>query len=202
VAGEGFGVEYTSTESQDGKDALVDPAYHDIECGSLPYADGWGWLYRLFESVAPTGHLSRRVLCRYFYPNSVEMWRGGLLYKLLGVHLFGRIIPTGGILVRRLTRARMRPYTLAGISLASARAFYYRTCVFESLHLPFLLTLVGLSLDRVMTGRLDLALEDTIINLVANVYPVMHHRRTRMRIIQLIKRGSTHRQRAEQTHAV
>jgi len=95
----------------------------------------------------------------------------------------------------------MRPYTLAGISLAAARAFYYRACVFESLHLPFLLTLVGLSLDRAMTGRLDLALENTVINLVANVYPVMHHRRTRIRIVQLFNRGSAHRQKAEQNPA-
>ncbi len=96
----------------------------------------------------------------------------------------------------------MRPYTLAGTSLASARAFYYRACVFESLHLPFLLTLVGLSLDRAMNGRPDLALEDAVVNLVANVYPVMHHRRTRMRIARLLNLGRAYRQKAEQHRAI
>ena len=167
----------------------MNPVYHDIESGSLPYTDGWGWSYRSFEWLAPSGHILRRVLCRYFYPNAVELWRRGLLYELLGVRLFGRVIPTGGILVRRLTKARMTPYTLSGTSLAAARAFYYRACVFESLHLPFLLTLIFLSLDRAANGRADLAIENTVVNLVANVYPVMHHRRTRMRIVRLLNRG-------------
>jgi len=167
---------------------MVNAGDHDLESGPLPYADGWGWLYRSFERLAPPGRFLRRAICRYFHPRPVEMWRGGLFYKLLGVHLFGQIIPTGGIVVRRLTRARMTPYTLAGISLGAARAFYYRTCVFESLHIPFLLALLVLSMDRAMNGRSDLALEDSAVNLVANVYPVMHHRRTRMRIVQLLHR--------------
>lgn len=106
------------------------------------------------------------------------------------MHLFGAVIPTGGKLVRRVTRARMAPYTLAGSSLRAARAFYYRTCVFEALHLPFLLTLLALALHRASIGRVDLALENTAVNLLANVYPVMHHRRTRARILALLERGS------------
>lgn len=110
------------------------------------------------------------------------------MYKLLGVHLFGAVIPTGGIVVRRMTKARMSPYTLAGSSLGAARAFYYRACVFEALHLPFLLALAALAAHRAASGRLDLAIEDMVINLAANVYPVMHHRRTRLRIACLLDR--------------
>ncbi|MBC8327856.1 MAG: hypothetical protein H8E31_03835 [Planctomycetes bacterium] len=166
----------------------VNPILHEIDTHPLPATDGWGWLYRSFERLAPPGRRLRRVICRYFQPSRVESWRGGLLYRLLGVPRFGRIIPTGGITVRRLTRARMRPYTLAGTSLAAARAFYPRACVFEFLHLPFLLTLAVLSVHRAATGRPDLALENTLVNLVVNVYPVMHHRRTRLRIVALLRR--------------
>jgi hypothetical protein len=84
----------------------------------------------------------------------------------------------------------MAPYTLAGSSLRAAREFYYRTCVFEALHLPFLLVLVALALHRQSIGRTDLAVENTIVNLIANVYPIMHHRRTRGRIARLLERRS------------
>lgn len=175
-----------------GRDSMRRSGCADLDDGPFPYGDGWGWLYRAFERMAPKGRRLRRVLCRYFYPNLVERWRGGLLYRVLGVPVFGAIIPTGGIVVRRITKARMTPYTLAGRSLGAARAFYYRACVFEFLHLPFCLALLVLAFDRAANGRFDLALEDTGINLVANVYPVMHHRRTRTRIVQLLGRRRRH----------
>jgi len=164
----------------------MSPVYDGITNGPLPYGDGWGWLYHTFERIAPSGCRLRRVLCRYFYPCVTERWREGLMYKLLGVHLFGAIIPTGGIVVRRVTKARMAPYTLAGSSLRAARAFYYRACVFEALHLPFCLALLVLAVHRAVIGRMDLALENTAINLLVNVYPIMHHRRTRARIVRLL----------------
>lgn len=160
----------------------------ELQHGPFPEGDGWGWLYRTFDRIAPAESPLRRIVCRYFFPCFPERWRAGLVYTRLGVGLFGKVIPTGGVVVRRVTGARMAPYTLAGTSLAAARAFYYRTCVFEALHLPFLLTLVGLALHRLAIGRADLALENTVVNLVVNVYPVMHHRRTRLRIARLLER--------------
>lgn len=158
------------------------------DLGPFPYEDGWGWLYRAVERVAPAGGRLRRCLCRYLRPNRLELWQGGRIYRLLGVHRFGRVIPTGGIAVRRLTGARMAPYTLKGTSIAAARAFYYRACVFEMLHLPFFLTLVALAVARGAEGRWDLALENTLVNVVVNLYPMMHHRRTRGRIVRLLSR--------------
>ncbi len=181
---------------------MQSPAYNRIEAGPFPDADGWGWLYRAFERLAPPGSILRRAVCRYFYPSELERWRNGFVYRLLGVHLFGAVIPTGGIVVRRVTKTRMAPYTLAGQSLSAARAFYYRACVFEALHLPFFLTLLALALHRALSGRLDLALEDTAINLVANVYPVMHHRRTRTRIVQLVDRHGNQERNAKASPAV
>ncbi len=167
---------------------MTTPLFAEIAAGPFPYRDGWGWLYRAFEQIAPVEGFLRRVLCRYFYPTRIERWRGGWAYGLLGVPVFGALIPTGGVVVRRVTKARMRPYTLSGTSLGAARAFYYRACVFEALHLPFLLTLVFLALHRAAIGRPDLAVENTLVNLVANVYPIMHHRRTRTRILRLLAR--------------
>lgn len=163
-----------------------------IAAGPFPHTDGWGWLYRAFERLAPPGGVLRRGACRYYQPSGAERWCGGLLFRLLGVHLFGAVIPTGGILIRRATGARMAPYTLAGSSLGAARAFFYRACVFETLHLPFLVALLALALHRAVSGRLDLAVENTAVNLAVNVYPVLHHRRTRLRIVRLLERRARH----------
>jgi hypothetical protein len=102
--------------------------------------------------------------------------------------MFGAVIPTGGVVIRRLTGARMAPYTLAGTSVGGARAFYHRTCVFEALHLPFVLALVVLAVHRATLGRWDLAFENSVVNLAVNVYPVLHHLRTRARILQILER--------------
>ncbi len=168
---------------------MKNPLRAQVARGPFPYEDGWGWLYRAFERVAPAGGRLRGALCRYLYPNGLEFWRRGRIYRLLGVHKFGSVIPTGGIVVRRVTGARMAPYTLTGTSRGAARAFYYRTCVFELLHLPFFLTLVVLAVLRASEGRWDLALENSVLNLAVNLYPMMHHRRTRLRIVKLLDRS-------------
>jgi hypothetical protein len=159
-----------------------------LALGRGPTDDGWDWLYGLFDHLAPRGTLVRRFACGYFSPSRFEAARSGILYRCLGVPQFGRIIPTGGVTVRRVTGARMAPYTLSGTSVRAARAFYYRACVFEALHLPFFLALFGLSIQRSMIGRLDYALQELAINLVVNLYPMMHHRNTRRRIASLLSR--------------
>lgn len=159
----------------------------ELRRGEWPAEDGWGWLYRSFDVLAPRGGALRRALCGYFWPGAAERAGAGVLDRLLGVRWFGRWIPTGGIGWRWLTGAKMRPYTLRGSSLGAAREFYYRTCVFEALHLPFLLALVALAGRQLALGRADLALEDSLVNLLFNVYPILHHRRTRGRIAKLLE---------------
>ena len=66
---------------------MMRPVHADVERGPFPYRDGWGWLYRTFERLAPAERWVRRVVCWYFYPCSLERWRGGLVYELLGVRL-------------------------------------------------------------------------------------------------------------------
>jgi hypothetical protein len=81
----------------------------------------------------------------------------------------------------------MAPYTLAGNSVRAARAFYYRACVFETLHMPFCLALLSLAIHRAAIGRLDFAIQHVVVNLAINLYPMMHHRRTRVRIVELLR---------------
>jgi len=134
----------------------------------------------------------RLATCKYFWPSVAEH----RTYRTLGVSHFGKFLPTGGIAIRRLTGSRMAPYTLRATSLRAAREFFYRTCVFELLHLPFFLTLLSLSGYRLLTGRADLALENLAVNLLFNIYPIMHHRNTRFRIVALLGRRPTGRQEA------
>jgi hypothetical protein len=132
------------------------------------------------------GRSLRYIVCQYFWPARLERWQWGRIYRLLGVHLFGAVIPTGGILARRALGVRMAPYTLSERSLGGARAFYYRACVFEALHMPFFLALAVLAIHRLAAGRLDLALQNVGLNLLINGYPMLHHRRTRVRIVKLL----------------
>jgi hypothetical protein len=41
---------------------------------------------------------------------------------------------------------------------------------------------------RAVEGRWDLALENTLLNLAVNLFPMMHHRHTRTRIVGLLGR--------------
>jgi len=168
-----------------------------MENGSGPSDDGWGWLYRAFDRLAPPGSSLRRALCAYYLPTPLENAGDGRLFRWLGVPRFGGFLPTGGVTVRRVTGARMAPYTLAGTSRRAARSFFYRACVFESLHLPFLVAMLLLAVQRASVGRIDWAVQESAINLVVNVYPILHHRNTRRRILSLLARRFDHGRQTE-----
>ena len=159
-----------------------------LQQGTGPEYDGWGWLYRAFEALAPPGSLRRKAACKYFTPSRFELAGEGRLYRWLGVPLFGRIVPTGGIAIRRATGARMVPYTLARNTVSAARDFFYRACVFESLHFPFFVALLLLAAQRASIGRVDYAIQETLLNLLVNIYPMLHHRNTRRRIFSILSR--------------
>jgi hypothetical protein len=138
--------------------------------------------------LAPPGSPGRKAVCTYFTPSKFELAGEGRFYRWLGVPQFGRIIPTGGIAIRRATGARMVPYTLARSTESAARDFYYRACVFESLHLPFFVALLLLAAQRASVGRVDYAIQETLLNLLVNIYPMLHHRNTRRRIFSILSR--------------
>jgi hypothetical protein len=80
----------------------------------------------------------------------------------------------------------MAPYTLRGTSIGAARDFYYRTCAFEAAHSPFMLALLVLTGYQLAMGRFNLAASDMVVNLAVNIYPIMHHRHTRVRIASIL----------------
>ena len=155
---------------------------------NYPQGDGWTWVYWLYHRFILPHSWLRNSIASYFNPSPFERAGSGRIYRLLGVHVFGKIIPTGGVSVRRFTKLRMIAYTLRGPSLGAARDFRYKTCIFEALHMPFCIVLLILSVDRFMKGHVDWALEDLAVNLLANIYPMMHHRYTRIRIDRLVGR--------------
>jgi len=67
-----------------------------LTTGPFPTTDGWHWLYLLFARLAPPDSTRRRTACRYFFPRPIERWGWGRVYRLLGVHLFGAVIPSSG----------------------------------------------------------------------------------------------------------
>jgi hypothetical protein len=158
-----------------------------MEEGPFPRDDGWYFLYRFFHRLARPHSGLRRLVCGYFWPRLLERSGNGRIYRSLGVSHFGRVIPTGGSAIRRLTGSRMAPYTLKGTSLGAARDFYYRTCAFEAAHTPFFVALLAITVYQLTVGRPDLAVQDMLVNLGVNIYPIMHHRHTRVRIVRLLE---------------
>ena len=162
----------------------------EVVVGPYPRNDGWSWLYHFYTKFIRPLKSIDRIVRGYFFPTRFEEWKHGEIYRRLGVDHFGRWIPTGGVNIRRATGQPMRSYTLSGVSINAAREFFYRSCVFELLHLPFALTLFLLASHRFWIGRPDLALENLLVNLVVNVYPIMHQRYTRVRITRLLRLDS------------
>ena len=80
----------------------------------------------------------------------------------------------------------MAPDTLAATSISRACDFYYRARIFETLHFPFFLALLALSIQRASIGRLDYPLQEVLIGLAVHIYPMMHHCITRRRIAILL----------------
>ena len=173
---------HSMTRSSSGRDSNSKLA------SSFPKNDGWNWLYQIYERYIRPHSWLRNVVVGYFSPTRLEMAENGKIYRLLGVSLFGKYIPTGGAAIRRMTGARMAAYTLSGLSIYDVRDFRYRTCVFEMLHIPFILTLLVLSGYRLLTGRPDVAAENMFVNLVFNIFPAMHQRNTRVRIDRLLRK--------------
>lgn len=131
--------------------------------------------------------LLRRFIKFYFKPRQFEMYRNGIVYRILGVHWLAYIIPTGGQLWRRLFKWDGWSFALRGSSLEMAKEYRYSTCVFESLHL-FAITLFIPGLIRGLPHYPAEAIEHfLIVGLLMNIYPLMLQRYNRVRIERLIE---------------
>lgn len=149
--------------------------------------DGYEWLQRFDSDRLKKWPLFRRLLLLYYAPLPCETAGNGSIYRMLGVHRFGRYLPTGGIAIRNLTGKKMQAYTLKGLGLAAIREFRYKSCLFETLHMPFFIALTWRALWWYFAmGNLGLAVELMVVNAIFNIYPMMHQRYTRIRIERIL----------------
>jgi hypothetical protein len=72
-------------------------------------SDGYEWLERFDKNVLQKTSSVRKLILLYFKPSRLERYRYGLIYRILGVHRFGRYLPTGGINIRRWTKGKCSP---------------------------------------------------------------------------------------------
>ena len=81
----------------------------------------------------------------------------------------------------------MQAYTLKAYSLTAAIEFRYKSCLFETLHLPFFIVLIWRSLWWYLEqDNIRLAIELLFVNGIFNIYPIMHQRYTRIRVGKLM----------------
>jgi len=81
----------------------------------------------------------------------------------------------------------MPAYTLKRLTLDALKEFRYKSCFFETLHMPFFIVLTWRALWWYFAmGNLGLAVELMVVNAVFNIYPMMHQRYTRIRIARIL----------------
>jgi hypothetical protein len=94
-------------------------------CESLEWADRR--LQRRWPAL-------RKALLAYFGSKGFELMSRGAIYRFIGVHLFGKIVPTGGVWMRRWTLMPMSAWVLEGLSRARARQYRYKAYALELVH--------------------------------------------------------------------
>lgn len=149
--------------------------------------DGYEWLGSIDKTLQRKYNFLRNFLLFYFTPFRIERFQNALIYRVLKVPVFGKYLPTGGFEIRRMTKMKMRAYTLKSLSIASTREFLYKNCFFELLHLPFFMFMIWRSLWWIYThNNGSMALELFLVNLLFNIYPIMYHRYTRIRVLKIL----------------
>jgi hypothetical protein len=128
----------------------------------------------------------RKALTVYFKPSALEQYGNGLIYKLLGVSVIALIIPTGGLLWRRLFKWKGWSFALVGPSVKAASEYRYSTCVFETLHVAALLLMLPDGIISFHSGNSDGILKFLLAGILMNGYPVLLQRYNRVRIQRIL----------------
>jgi hypothetical protein len=137
--------------------------------------------------------LVRATIAAYFRPRKIERYRGGILYRMLGIRLVAYLIPTGGLLWRRLFGWKGWSFALVGPSVRAASEYRYSTCVFELLHLTALLLMLPDGIRAIQVGYGDGILKFVLAGLVMNGYPLLLQRYNRVRIQTLLDKVTARR---------
>jgi hypothetical protein len=117
----------------------------------------------------------------YFRTRSIERWRDGRVYELLGIRLFKRYLPTTGDLVSRL-RGRRWVRWAGDLTERQLADHERRTRSWEGRHIFGGLSMLALTWWSVeVKGKGDwLAL--LVGNLLINGYPILLQRYNRVRL--------------------
>lgn len=158
------------------------------------------WLIWFDDSLRVHLPHARRWIAWYFRPHPFEMYGAGILYRALGVSWLAWLIPTGGMLWRRLFHWDGWSFALGGSSIRHARAYRYNTCVFELLHLGALLAMTPDGLWAISVGYLDGILKFVLAGLLMNGYPLLLQRYNRVRIQVILNNASRVKQRTQWRH--
>ncbi|UCE25194.1 MAG: hypothetical protein JSU74_03875 [Candidatus Zixiibacteriota bacterium] len=159
------------------------------------------WLVYFDQKVLSGWPVLRGALVSYFQPFRIESYRCGRLYRLLGVHWVAYVIPTGGLMWRRLFGWKGWSFALIGPSIRAASEYRYSTCVFEILHLSALVLMLPDGVRAFSHGCRDGILKFVLAGLIMNGYPLLLQRYNRVRIQHLLetcaghKRGYVHKAR-------
>lgn len=123
---------------------------------------------------------------QYFKPRKFERWKDGLLYKLLGVHIFKKIVPTCGEYINKLRGEH--PIANAKTKEEGLKNWERNTRGFETVHLAVALGYLGYIGERLISGnRLAYVAGAIIVNVLFNFYPIMLQRYNRAKIYNALE---------------
>jgi hypothetical protein len=146
------------------------------------------WLIWFDEQWRRRSPVTRWIVARYFKPTKLELFRGGLIYRLIGIRYVAYFIPTGGLFWRKLFHWDGWSFGLGKISISKALEYRYNTCVFEVLHAGAFLLMLPSGIRSIRYGCVDGMLKFFIAGVLMNGFPWMLQRYNRVRIKRLIDR--------------
>ena len=165
------------------------PVEQKIESAQVLREEVKNWLVWFDQRVLTQIPFIRRFITAYFLPNKVEQYRRGLIYRLLGIQFIAWIIPTGGMLWRRLFKWKGWSFAMDGSSLKAAGEYRYSICVFEILHTVVLIIMIPDGIWAIKAGYTDGILKFVLAGLLMNGYPILLQRYNRVRIQYLLDKA-------------
>lgn len=151
------------------------------------------WLIWFDDQWRRRSPRTRNIVAAYFRPTRLERFRNGIIYRMLGIRLVALVIPTGGMLWRRLFHWDGWTFAMGGGSIRRAKDYRYNTCVFEMLHAGALLLMLPDGIWAIQYGYFDGILKFILAGILMNGYPWMLQRYNRVRIANLLERHARSR---------
>lgn len=151
------------------------------------------WLVWFDQQWRQKSPRTREIVAAYFRPTKLERFRNGIIYRMIGIRFVAWVIPTGGMLWRRLFHWDGWSFGMGGGSVGRARAYRYNTCVFEILHATAILLMLPDGIWAIQYGYMDGILKFFLAGILMNGYPLMLQRYNRVRITGLLDRSAKRR---------